>query len=165
MKQVLATSNRFAAAPISAKLILLAEGQNWEGWQPHFPRWPQGSSTHGLRSLPSRMVWLRVAGAPFHLLPSLFYYSPMFLLRWRPCRNWEVFSPWTSVAEESLTLSPLSNYLRSSDHIQHNTDVLAIYQRRKAALYILYQFSIDCYVLTHNKKRTLGGPGIEVKEK
>lgn len=33
-------------------------GENWEGWQPHFPSLPQSSSVHNLWSVPSCMLSL-----------------------------------------------------------------------------------------------------------
>ena len=101
------------------------------------------------------MVWLRVAGAPFHLLPSLFYYSRMFLLRtWRPCRNWEVFSPWTSVAEESLTLSPLLNYLLTTSNI---TQMSSLFTSDRSLLYIFCTSSLLIAMRLHiTTKNNLG---------
>lgn len=94
--------------------------ENWEGWQPHFPSLPQGSSVHSLWSVPC-MLSLCLSATLFFssstrflcfLVLSQEYSDPAGTLKYSPLRPLKL----------KVRASLISHRL-TTNHIQHDTHV------------------------------------------
>lgn len=98
--------------------------ENWEGWQPHFPSLPQGSSVHSLWSVPPRMLSLCLSAMLFSSSSSSTrvsrflsqqYGDPVRPLKCSPPRPLKLKVMASLVCDRLMT-----------NHIQHDTHVHAL---------------------------------------